>query len=440
MSEQPVVERPPETKAPEAKAPEAKAPETKAPEAKAPEVGPTETNQESRKALRWIIVLLLVAGAAFAIWKIFFSRPAEPANVIPLSGRIEGDDSAIAPKVAGRILEIRFREGDVVKAGDTVAILDDPQMRSRQDQAQAALRDSEAQLNSARQQVAILRDQLTQAELQTGQAKVDAEGRVHQAEAQLSAAEAQLAQQEATLKLAAFDRDAYTRLARDGAVSERQGKSAQSNAESQEAVVAAARRNVEALRGSLNVARANLTNPEIRSSQSAGILKQIEQQQAQIASAAADEARSRAQLREAQENRADLTVVAPFDGTVVTRTAEPGEVVQAGTAIITLLDLSKVYLRGFVPEAQIGKVKVGQPGRVYLDSDPNKPLDAVVGRIDPQATFTPENTYFRDDRVKQVVGLKLYLKNGVGYAKPGMPADGEILVSGDTWPADTRHK
>ncbi len=398
-----------------------------------------QPTRKSRKPLRIIVVLLLVGGAAFGIWKIFFSKPAEPANVIALSGRIEGNDSAIAPKVAGRILEIRFREGDAVKAGDTIAILDDPQMRARQDQAQAALTDSEARLNSARQQVAILEDQLTQTELQTGQAKVDAEGRVHQAEAELSAAEAQLAQQEATLKLAAFDRDAYTRLAKDGAVSERQGRSAQSTAESQEAIVAAARRNVEALRGSLNVARANLTNPEIRSSQSAGILKQIAQQQAQIASAAADAARSRAQLVEAQENRGDLTVIAPFDGTVVTRTAEPGEVVQAGTAIVTLLDLNKVYLRGFVPESQIGKVKAGQAARVFLDSDPNKPLDAVVGRIDPQATFTPENTYFRDDRVKQVVGMKLNLKSGIGYAKPGMPADGQILISGD-WPADTKHQ
>ena len=118
----------------------------------------------------------------------------------------------------------------------------------------------------------------------------------------------------------------------------------------------------------------------------------------------------------------------------MTRAAEPGEVVQAGTAIVTLLDLSKVYLRGFVPEGQIGKVKIGQPARVYLDSDPAKALDAYVLRIDPQATFTPENTYFRDDRVKQVVGVKLQLKSGIGFAKPGMPADGEILVEGNTWP------
>ena len=67
-------------------------------------------------------------------------------------------------------------------------------------------------------------------------------------------------------------------------------------------------------------------------------------------------------------------------------------------------------MRGFVPEGRIGTVKVGQPARVYLDSNPNQPIDASVSRIDPQATFTPENTYFRDDRVKQVVGVKLQLR------------------------------
>jgi HlyD family secretion protein len=102
---------------------------------------------------------------------------------------------------------------------------------------------------------------------------------------------------------------------------------------------------------------------------------------------------------------------------------------------VTLLDMSKVYLRGFIPEGEIGKVKIGQPAHVYLDSNTSQPLDASVIRIDPQATFTPENTYFRDDRVKQVVGVKLQLKTGIDYAKPGMPSDGEVLVQGDQWPA-----
>jgi HlyD family secretion protein len=125
---------------------------------------------------------------------------------------------------------------------------------------------------------------------------------------------------------------------------------------------------------------------------------------------------------------------------VTTRAAEPGEVVTSGTAIVTLLDLSKVYLRGFVPEGQIGNVKLEQPARVYLDSNPNQPIDGYVSRIDPEATFTPENTYFRDERVKQVVGVKLQLKGALGFAKPGMPADGEILITGDEWPKGRRTK
>ena len=205
-------------------------------------------------------------------------------------------------------------------------------------------------------------------------------------------------------------------------------------ADQQAAAVAAAQRRVESSRGALTTAQANLDNPKIHGAQVSSTEAQIIQQQSTIAGAKAETAQAQASLAEAEADRADLTVLAPFTGTVLTRAAEPGEVVQAGTAIITLLDLSKVYLRGFIPEGQIGRVKVGQPARVYLDSNPKQPLDAYVLRIDPEATFTPENTYFRDDRVKEVVGVKLGLKTGFGYAKPGMPADGEILVAGGAWP------
>ncbi len=336
------------------------------------------------------LVLILILGAiGFGVWRLFFSAPPIPANVVQLSGRIEGDDSAVSPKTSGRILEIRVREGDSVNAGDIIAVLDDEQLRARVEQAQAELHEAEAKARSARDQISVLNEQLRQED-------------------------ANVAQQEAAHDIAQFDKEAYTRLAQSGAVSERQGKQAVSTADQQAAAVAGAKRRV------------------------AGVNMQLAQQQAAIADAMASVRQAQAQLTEAQENRQDLTVKAPFDGTVVTRVAEPGEVITAGTPVITLLDLSKVYLRGFVPEGQIGKVKVGQAAHVYLDSNPTQPVDAYVSRIDPQATFTPENTYFRDDRVKQVVGVKLQLKGALGYAKPGMPSDGEILVAGDHWPEEKR--
>ena len=405
-----------------------------------------------RKVLPLIVVVLGVA--AFFIWRGYFANPKIPDSIVTVSGRIEGDDSAVSPKTAGRIIEIRVREGDTVKAGDTIATLDDAQVRAREDQARAALTGAEARAKSANDQIAVYEQQLQQNNLMTEQSKVDAAGRVRQAEADVAAAEADvaaaeadLAQQEASLRLAQFDDDAYQKLVKTGAVSERQGKQAATTADQQSAAVSASRRRLdsnrrrlEAAHGSLTTAQANLSNPGIRSFQADAVRKQIDQQRAEIESANAAAQQARFQLAEAEDNRQDLIITAPFDGTVMTRAAEPGEVVTAGTAIVTLLDMSKVYLRGFVPEGQIGKVKIGQQSRVYLDSAPTKPIDALVQRIDPQATFTPENTYFRDDRVKQVVGVKLLLKGAVGFAKPGMPSDGEILVQGDVWPAGRFNK
>jgi HlyD family secretion protein len=388
----------------------------------------------------WLALVVALATGAYLIWRVFFATPPLPDSIIALSGRIEGDDSAISPKATGRILEIRFREGDSVKAGEIIAILSDEQIRAREEQARAAVFVAEASSKSTRDQIAVLDQQLQQNQLQTSQSKVDAEGRVRQAEADLAAAQADLAQQEASYQLASFDQDAYTRLAQTGAASERQAKQAIATAGQQAAAVAAAKRRVEAASGALTTAKANLDTPSIREAQVAIVRKQIAQQQAEVASADANTQQALGQLREAEANRQDLIVRAPFDGVVATRAAEPGEVVTAGTALVTLIDLSKVYLRGFVPEGQIGKVKLGQPAHVYLDSNPNQPVDAYVSRIDPQATFTPENTYFRDERVKQVVGVKLQLKSAIGFAKPGMPADGEILTQGDTWPETRRRR
>jgi HlyD family secretion protein len=401
---------------------------------------PKPARSRFRRYLPGLLFLAVLAGAAFLFWRLFFAGATQPANLITLSGRIEGDPAAVAAKLSGRILEIRVREGETVNAGDVIAVLDDEQIRARETQAQAAVTDAEAKAGAAHAQIAVLQEQLRQSELLTEQARTDAQGRVRQAENEVVVAEAELARQEAANRIAVFDREAYTRLAATGAVPERKGQEAVSTAEQQTAAVAAAKRRVESARGGLLIARATLTNPGIRASQAGANRKQIAQQQKEVASANAKIEQARAQLSEAQANRKDLEITAPFNGTVATRTAEPGEVVSAGTAIITLLDLSKVYLRGFVPEGEIGKVKLGQPARVYLDSNPNQPLEATVSRIDPEATFTPENTYFRDERVKQVVGIKLQLKSGAGFAKPGMPADGEILVEGNTWPSSTRHK
>jgi HlyD family secretion protein len=395
----------------------------------------------SARRRRVAIIAVLVLGlAGFAVWRLVLAPPAVPPEVIPVSGRVEGDESAVAAKTSGRIREIAVREGDPVEAGQVLAVLDDDQVRAREMQASASVRQADARVRLTQHQITVLNEQLRQTQFGVDQARADAQGRVSEAEGKLAATEAQLAQAEASHSQAKWDRSAMGRLFTRGLIAEQEARRAENAEEAQAAVVAAARRQVEAARGSLTAAQASLLNPAIRSSQVAAVEGQLLQAQADIAAAQAEAERARAALEEARANRQDLRVVAPFSGTVATRTAEPGEVITAGTPVITLVNLAEVYLRAFVPEGQIGRVRVGQPARVYLDSDPRKPIDAYVLRVDPQASFTPENTYFREDRVKQVVGVKLRVRGAVGFAKPGMPADGEILVDGGEWPRRPTHR
>src|SRR5262245_44131882 len=91
------------------------------------------------RRLRWWLVAIVTIIGGYLIWRFAFGTSKASDNIVELSGRIEGDDSAIAPKTRGRVAEVRFREGDRVKAGDIIAVLDDEQVRAREQQANAAL-------------------------------------------------------------------------------------------------------------------------------------------------------------------------------------------------------------------------------------------------------------------------------------------------------------
>jgi hypothetical protein len=171
-----------------------------------------------------VAVLVLVGLVGFAVWRFFLAPPAIPPGVIAVSGRIEGDDSAVAAKTSGRIQEIAVREGDRLEAGQVIAVLDDEQVRAREDQATATVRQAEARARLAEHHIAVLEEQLRQSRLGVDQARADAEGRVNEAEGRLAAAEAQLAQAQAAYAQAKWDREAMARLS--GRIGARRGKAA----------------------------------------------------------------------------------------------------------------------------------------------------------------------------------------------------------------------
>jgi membrane fusion protein YbhG len=370
----------------------------------------------------WILLplaLLVLSGCG---------RNSDPAGTVFVSGRIDGDTVDISSKIAGRIVDLKVREGDVVKADQIIAVLSSTQEEAIRDAQKARIVSAQRLLDQLRRQHDTYDEKIKQAQLYEVQAETDSPGQVKQAEANLAATKADLTRSEAELQQVQINAKRYAPLAKEGSVAIQLAEQYQTQEQVALASVEASRKQVAASEATLQRAQAQMHNVEIKASDRLTLVRQVDELKAQIASAQADIEADRAALRKIEADLADLTIHAPIAGTILTRSAEPGRVIQPGQTIFTMVDLQKLYLRGFVPEGVVGKVKVGQQAQVYLDSNPKEAIPAEVIRIDPEVMFTPENTYFKEDRVKQVLGLKIGLRGAYGYAKPGMPADGRIRL------------
>jgi HlyD family secretion protein len=138
-------------------------------------------------------------------------------------------------------------------------------------------------------------------------------------------------------------------------------------------------------------------------------------------------AQARASVHELESVLADLALISPVSGTVTDRMRDIGEVVSAGTPVLELIDLDRLYLKAYVPENQIGQIRLGLPVRIYVDAYPNTSFEATVGYIASTAEFTPKEVQTPDERVKLVYAVKLYVTNNAAHRlSPGMVADAII--------------
>lgn len=126
-------------------------------------------------------------------------------------------------------------------------------------------------------------------------------------------------------------------------------------------------------------------------------------------------------------------ITAPIAGTLLAKAVEAGEFAQPGRTVAILIDLSRLELRVFIPEGEIGKVQLGAPARVRIDAFPDRLFEGRVARVDQTAQFTPRDIHMPEERTRMVFGVTVALDNPDHILKPGMPADAWIL-----WPADTR--
>ncbi|XGV98591.1 MAG: HlyD family secretion protein [Leptolyngbya sp. BL-A-14] len=391
-----------------------------------PKAPPQKPWQKIPKPVRILGAIALVAGVGFGVYRLFFYHPDE--NGIFLSGRIEGYETDVSAKIGGRVAAVAAREGDSVKPGQRLVQIDDSDTKAQLQGAQARLQQQQESLQSTRQQLPILQAQLQQAQLSTQQSGQDSQGRVYESQNAVAQARANLAKAQADLFKAQATQRRTQQLFADGAVSAQTLDNDNATLASARAQVVAQQQAVQSAQGQLTQAEATQKNPSIKTAYELQLQRQIEQAKTDILVAQQRVRDAQASVAQYQANLNYLVVNSPMQGDVITRSVEPGEVVAAGAPLLTLVNKNQLYLRGFVPEGQIGKVKIGQSAYVYLDAFPDRPLQATVSRIDPKASFTPENTYFKKDRVTQVFGVEMTLKNTDGLAKQGMPADGRVLL------------
>ncbi|MFO0008124.1 MAG: HlyD family secretion protein [Betaproteobacteria bacterium] len=359
---------------------------------------PAAPPPRTRRILVWgalVAVALAVAAGAWAWW----AERATPSGLLQINGRIEGDQIAVAPKAAGRIAELLVREGDEVKAGQLLARLTDEAVDARQAQALAGAAAQRAQALALETSAALLQSE-TAVQLASAQAG-------------LAAARADLGRTQAAALQEERDLERMRDLAARGFVGpqavERSELTLRSSREQQAAAQAAVARAEQALRD------AELGPQRVRA--------RLAEASSMRAQATAAEAR----VREAATQIADLTVSAPLTARVSNRYANAGEVIAAGTPIFGLTDLANVYLKGYVPEPMIGRIRLGQAAQIWTDAWPEAPFEARVGYIAARAQFTPKEVQTRDERTKLVYEVRLYpLADPGGKLLPGQPADGMI--------------
>lgn len=351
-----------------------------------------------KKRALWAGIVLLVA-AGIIVFRLIAGSGTLPEGLIQANGRIEGDHVSVSSKFAGRIAELKVREGDTVQAGQVLASLDDAQIKAKVSQANAAVAVLDAQVEAVTTALALLRKEVPLA--------------VSSADAGLSRANADTAKAQASHAQASRDAGRMKELLAKGVVT-RQG------AERADLVVSSAEAEHESARSSVVQAGNQLSQARLGSDR-------IKAKEAELTALQAQREQAKASLAEAQSVLDDLTLKAPSPGVIMTRIREVGEVINAGSPVLDLVDLDRLYLKVYVPEVQIGKLRLNLPARIYTDAYPETPFDATVSYISSRAEFTPKEVQTPDERVKLTYAIKLTLaKNPDHKLTPGLPADAVV--------------
>ncbi len=381
------------------------------------------------------VVLLLVLVGLLGLRRWIGGRP----ETIAISGNIELTQVDVAFKIPGKLIERAVDEGEPVRKGMVLARLDAEQTKRQREREQAGQMAAESQLRQIVTAAQYQKETL-EAEIELRQAEL------RQAEAGLSELLAGFRKQEieqarAAAEEAASEEQRATRDWERAQVLHKNDDISRSQYDQfrarYQAATAAARQAREGLalveegprQEEIESARAQVARAQAALRLSKAARLELKRKRQEIETRRAETARARAQVGVLDAQLDDTIAISPIDGVVLTKSAEVGQVLAAGTPVLTVGDLAHPWLRGYINETDLGRVKLGARVRVTTDSYPGKVYWGRLSFIASDAEFTPKQIQTSEERVKLVYRVKIDIPNPQQELKLNMPVEAEILLN-----------
>jgi membrane fusion protein YbhG len=382
-----------------------------------------------------LVILLGAVGFLGASW-----YQPDAAHTIRISGNIELTEINIAFKTAGKLAELAADEGDSVHRGMEVARIDQDQMQREREKEEAALSSAESQLATSNTAVEYTEAStqsdvaLRQAELKQAQAHL-AELLAGSRPQEVQQAQAALADTKTQRDQAAQDWERAQRLYKNDDISTAQrdqylARYESAGAQERQAAEKLALVKEGPRQEQIAAARAEVERAEAAVRLSGANWIDLKRKQQEAATKLADRDKARAQVALVKSQLQDTIAISPIDGIVLSKSADVGEVLAAGTTVITIGDLDRPWVRGYIGEADLGRVKVGSPVRITTDSYPDKVYEGHVSFIASKAEFTPKQIQTPEERAKLMYRIKVEVENPMHELKLNMPVDAVIQLGG----------
>jgi len=342
---------------------------------------------------------LIVAVLAIGSFSVAFAWKSQRSDVLVASGTLEARNINVGSKVGGRVSRVLVREGDRVDPGQLLVDFDSAELEGQLLQARGRFEAARANLDK------MLRGSRPE-EIAEARAASDGFREAELAQAQADLERARSDEANATRELARTEK-----LASVGVSTQQELDNARDRQRATQAQVSASQNAVSAAEGRLKAAQAvsDKTQRGFRAED--------------IASARAELTLAEGQLKEAQARWAEREVRAPGAAVVETMDLRPGDLLTANSPVAQLLEADQLYLMVYVPETRIGSVQIGDTAQIQVDTYPGKAFPARIEQIRQQSEFLPRNVQTKEERVHQVIGVKLRVGNAGNQLRAGVSAD-----------------